>query len=114
MQIDCEVINAHLVNVKEINIPAHLRQRNVTSADPRKHPAPAGGPPLARVQQMPYRPYFVKSNHSKAAVGKETKMEVDFDVDSKVNSYKEDNVISLDYAQSDKKYAQHKVVTNFP
>ncbi|CAG2059292.1 unnamed protein product [Timema podura] len=59
MQIDCEVTNTQVLQVKEMNIPAHLRQRNNTTdatgkAGPIKAPAHFGPPA--------YKPYFVRSS----------------------------------------------------
>ncbi|XP_063218507.1 cyclic AMP-dependent transcription factor ATF-6 alpha [Bacillus rossius redtenbacheri] len=46
MQIDCEVTNTQVLQVRETDIPAHLRQRNHTAR--------------ARPGRPPYRPYFVR------------------------------------------------------
>ncbi|GLH06122.1 Uncharacterized protein GBIM_11630 [Gryllus bimaculatus] len=72
MQIDCEVTNTQLLNVKEGDIPVHLRQKQSryqnAGTNSSFHREKTGSKPSAPSQQT-YEPYFVKTSYNKLPNG---------------------------------------------
>ncbi|XP_075226272.1 bZIP_ATF6 domain-containing protein ATf6 isoform X2 [Lycorma delicatula] len=63
MQIDCEVLDTRLVELKEADIPPHLRTTGAASNN-QNDPPPQENMTDSAVHQRPYRPYFMRSHKS--------------------------------------------------
>lgn len=55
MQIDCEVIDTRLINVKDNAIPEHFKPSGNTTNSPNKHQKMG----VRQKLKKPYKPYFM-------------------------------------------------------